>query len=885
MYKDKYLKYNVNDTRNIYKDKYLKYKKKYLKLKSQIGGSDISQVSLKEEEELEKKIKEIRNDLEFKPYDERKESFSGKLTIDPITDYKNSKWKFSNRDREEYLLKRADGNRFYIIQHGRRYEIKVNAKTGEYQKSNIPMKESYDDLYYYDNTRFLTNKKFNSNFFELIKDKHLVFIDLEFVSIINKKEANKNILKFFKRLKIPDTMIEKIKNDDIYDDIYKDIKNKYENDNISVPFKYGIYIIPKGTLQDKDKHMKYEGYIKSDYVSNENLIKINEDLIKDNMKDWLKSKDKGNFGKLFDSGTPRIFKVPSKNVEKVFSDQKDKYLVPKTLKEIRDILNIYEDDRIFIGQNIEVDLLGYQKPKKLSTDYFMTENIFSEEKLQDLSIIDFTDFGGYIKSKINHLEQSDLDLDKYKEKIKKTRKNYGSYGPIKLSELWTEIVGKTTLNFVETIKRNPLKLAHNSPLVDCALSAEIIMKAAENKSLFLFQNTRDSKYLKKLNCRKNEGILKCKLKSEVISCNNNNKDNKYKYEVFNCGNSKVDTELTDFKTCVQTNNYDEGNIKYCDIPNDLKLQPESVPEPVPEPVIRPSSDDDGDFIWVDTELSVEMQKRPEKLYENMGLDPLLMTMMAVARKRFLILEMIIMKYITLKNNGSINYNLNVIFPKKQKYTFINLLQLPQPQKKTKALIGLGTGLAIGQWTELRKEDEENLTKENHALTFASYITDLYEELQKKYPIIVKNTIIGDLKYDSTAKSCVTKGLLNNWLNDGPGYSKNDNTFNIHIWGANNTNFNYKSNTPGHYFGKNWGGGQAECFITQHSGVFGFVSTPFGNSVSELEKLLKETDKIWGTSEKTRNNFLYPKDKKTLALETIGNNNNNDNLEELVNVAN
>ena len=47
MYKDKYLKYNVNDTRNIYKDKYLKYKKKYLKLKSQIGGTgNISRSSL-----------------------------------------------------------------------------------------------------------------------------------------------------------------------------------------------------------------------------------------------------------------------------------------------------------------------------------------------------------------------------------------------------------------------------------------------------------------------------------------------------------------------------------------------------------------------------------------------------------------------------------------------------------------------------------------------------------------------------------------------------------------------------------------------------------------------------------------------------------------------
>ena len=39
IYKDKYLKYHANDTRNIYKDKYLKYKNKYLALKNQLGGA------------------------------------------------------------------------------------------------------------------------------------------------------------------------------------------------------------------------------------------------------------------------------------------------------------------------------------------------------------------------------------------------------------------------------------------------------------------------------------------------------------------------------------------------------------------------------------------------------------------------------------------------------------------------------------------------------------------------------------------------------------------------------------------------------------------------------------------------------------------------------
>jgi hypothetical protein len=39
IYKNKYLKYHANDTRNIYKNKYLKYKKKYMELKNQIGGA------------------------------------------------------------------------------------------------------------------------------------------------------------------------------------------------------------------------------------------------------------------------------------------------------------------------------------------------------------------------------------------------------------------------------------------------------------------------------------------------------------------------------------------------------------------------------------------------------------------------------------------------------------------------------------------------------------------------------------------------------------------------------------------------------------------------------------------------------------------------------
>ena len=88
------------------------------------------------------------------------------------------------------------------------------------------------------------------------------------------------------------------------------------------------------------------------------------------------------------------------------------------------------------------------------------------------------------------------------------------------------------------------------------------------------------------------------------------------------------------------------------------------------------------------------------------------------------------------------------------------------------------------------------------------------------------------------------------------------------WGANNNNFNYEYNTRGHNFGNSWGGGQAECFITQHSGVFGFVSTPYSNSYTVLKNLLNEPDKIWGTDDKINNNLVNPIDKKEIALNTI-----------------
>ena len=240
-------------------------------------------------------------------------------------------------------------------------------------------------------------------------------------------------------------------------------------------------------------------------------------------------------------------------------------------------------------------------------------------------------------------------------------------------------------------------------------------------------------------------------------------------------------------------------------------------------------------------------------------------MMALANQRFGLLDKIIKQYKKLKLDKSINYNLKVIFPKKKNLPFTNLLQVPQ-KNETKNLISLGTGLAINQWTQLRKEDEQNLTKKNYALTFASYITDLYEKLKTKYPEIVTDAFIGDLKFENGR--CRTNALLDNWLRDGPGYSPKYNTFNIHIWGANNTNFNFKYNTPGHYFGNRWGGGQAECFITQHSGVFGFVSTPYRNSHTVLEKLLNEPDKIWGTDDKIYYNLVNPIDKKIIALNTI-----------------
>ena len=373
-------------------------------------------------------------------------------------------------------------NLYFIKKEGKKHKVVKPFYGVIYQIEKNPIDHNPIE-YYQENTEYLS-ENFNRNIINLLNKKPLVFIDLEFVTI----DGNK-----------------------------------------SVPFKYGVYIIPAGKINNVSDHKLYEGFIKDKF---HNLIEIEEDLINDEMKKWLQN----NGFNFFNNGK---FSTEGKGIETLFKNQ---IIENKKLSEIKQLID--KKDAVYIGQNIKVDLLGYQKPKALDSRF--ESPIFTEEELNSKIILDFTDLGGYVKE----------------------RTKYFKYGPISLKDLWTEIVNETKLQF----KGNKItNFAHSSPLVDCAFSADIVMKAVNDNNIFLFQNNdnvKNQEHKKKLNCETKDGNTRCKLRSEVVECNSS-KNNKYKYKLFNCGNAKIEEgEISNFKTCVETNKPNE-NIKYCDIPKDV----------------------------------------------------------------------------------------------------------------------------------------------------------------------------------------------------------------------------------------------------------------------------------------------------------------------------
>lgn len=133
---------------------------------------------------------------------------------------------------------------------------------------------------------------------------------------------------------------------------------------------------------------------------------------------------------------------------------------------------------------------------------------------------------------------------------------------------------------------------------------------------------------------------------------------------------------------------------------------------------------------------------------------------------------------------------------------------------------LGVGIARGAWgSDPHRYDRMN-----------KHIASRIAELVNKYPGRILFGLIGDYAFVPATGGCDsalpnTQGL--------PGLQP-DGSFVIHIWGANEGNFNYPLHQKGPF-----GGGQATCFSEQRPGVFGISTMPPGNN----KKALFEDDKL------------------------------------------
>lgn len=131
---------------------------------------------------------------------------------------------------------------------------------------------------------------------------------------------------------------------------------------------------------------------------------------------------------------------------------------------------------------------------------------------------------------------------------------------------------------------------------------------------------------------------------------------------------------------------------------------------------------------------------------------------------------------------------------------------------------LGTGIAKTSWSS---SDHDKMIK---------YISLKISDLLTKYPKRITFGMIGDYAFDPSTSNCDRNKANPQGI---PGL-QNDNTFIIHIWGANASNFNYPLDKKGSF-----GSGQASCFEKQKLGVFGISTMPPGDK----KTLLFEEDKI------------------------------------------
>ena len=142
---------------------------------------------------------------------------------------------------------------------------------------------------------------------------------------------------------------------------------------------------------------------------------------------------------------------------------------------------------------------------------------------------------------------------------------------------------------------------------------------------------------------------------------------------------------------------------------------------------------------------------------------------------------------------------------------------------------LGTGLAVNQWVHYSKLDINKVKRKinNIDVTMNQHINILITNLQTKYGDRVKLGAIGF----SNLKTFGLENFCNTDVNNDPSKNK------IHVWGANETNWNLDNNQSIE------GDGQVDCLKQQKPGVFGIVTTYWKNGHDKL--FTDTTEKLKG----------------------------------------
>jgi hypothetical protein len=252
--------------------------------------------------------------------------------------------------------------------------------------------------------------------------------------------------------------------------VYIDFEFVVDKSGYSYPFKYGVCIV------NNDGTTYFEGYVLTD--TRTHLLMPKKDIDKKNLeflkKQFLKLLTKNNFQTIIRSAT-----IDLKSRETKFKDGGIEVIYEhKTLLQIKQLWGKY-DNCIFIGQNIVVDLYPQLSDTFLHSNY---TPMYTKQEIETLKIIDIRDINPFVK-------------------IKKELIGIENYKTLQLSELWE-------LYYKNSDKPYGTTDAHNSPLVDCLLSRDIMEKFKDSKLDLLTRSWKTNDTVTIINIYKKDSTLK-----------------------------------------------------------------------------------------------------------------------------------------------------------------------------------------------------------------------------------------------------------------------------------------------------------------------------------------------------------------------------------------